>query len=273
MTWVTQTHFPLEQKITSLICRQNSKNCSTNLKRKLQTDRIERVRAAVAGAGLSWDDVWRRSEQVILFGSYAAGCESTASDVDLICVGQGQRLASKELHLLWVKSSVLNDPDWVTTEIGGHVVRYGRWLKGSCNFRQHRAAAPKTIVRKLQKIADRAGVLGEKWARLSPAYRASERLKLRRDIQRLAILQIGEAVPPSPLLDSTWVTEVDKCGWISGVLSTDSPLSKLAVMLVCESRAPSRKLLAITLSESLPRYGALRAQLNSPLGAPATHLP
>jgi hypothetical protein len=224
------------------------------LKQKSPNAKIERVRAAVVGAGLSWDDLWGRAEQVILFGSYASGCESAQSDIDLICVGDGQRVASKELHLLWVQSSVVNDPDWVTTEIGGHVAQYGQWLKGSCNFARAKPASPRTIARKLHKIADRAGVLGEKWTRLSKPYRASERLKLRRDIQRLAVLRTGRAVPPSPVLDSAWAKEVDKCGWVRGVLSTDLALSNLAVAIVCKYSMPSRNLWKLALSESLPRY-------------------
>jgi hypothetical protein len=220
---------------------------------------IERVRRAVAEAGLRWDALLADTEEVILFGSYAAGCDSPSSDIDLICVGEGRRIATKTLHMIWIAPKTIRNRDWLTTEIGGHVMRYGQWLKGTNPFSNFEPASSKAVARKLLKIADRAGALGQRWDRLSSAYRHVQTLKLRRDVQRLAILKSGDAVPPSPMLDSSWAIQTGKSKWISSVLSCDQPLSKLAVEIICERRVLSRRLSTVILSESIPRYFALHS--------------
>ena len=42
------------------------------------------------------------------------------------------------------------------------------------------------------------------WAQLHPAFQLKYRMSIRRELQRWALLQTGDAVPPTPLLDSQW---------------------------------------------------------------------
>ena len=173
----------------------------------------------LANAGLPWRQLSARAEQVILFGSYAAGCASPRSDIDLICVGQGPRRSSRDLHLLWIASKVINNPEWTKTEIGAHVAKYGVWLKGERRIGPPKPASSRAIDRKFHQISDRSQVLAARWSQLSPRFRNEQVLKLRRDIQRLDLLTSGQAVPPNTVLDQQWLRKKQKQQWVRAVLS------------------------------------------------------
>lgn len=173
--------------------------------------------------------------QIILFGSRAAGCASEESDFDLLCVGDGQRVRAHKLHILWISLAAISNPKWLETEIGGHIAEYGLWLVGSRTVDAPRPASPETISLKLHKVRDRSHVLADKWTRLSSHFRAQEKLKLRRDVQRLEVLRAGDAVPPSPILDRRWGSRRQKRLWSLQVLSEEPALGELVACLLFSS--------------------------------------
>ena len=202
------------------------------LKTKLPTRTANRLRRALESSDLSWEELSSKAEQVILFGSCAAGCERRGSDVDLLCVGEGDRLDTGRLHLLWVEPSSLSDPAWLRSEIGGHIARYGIWLKGESSLGPPQPASKATLDKKRTRIADRARVLIEKWQMLSSAFRDEQLRQLRLDIQRLVLLRNGKAVDPNPLLDRLWGQEHNRHQWIENTLVNEGELLKLVTSVI-----------------------------------------
>src|SRR2546423_604561 len=107
-----------------------------------------KVQKALKAAGLSWRKLASTAEQIILFGSCVAGCDSPRSDVDLLCVGQGEEKRRHGLHLIWIDPDVFNAPDWLQTELGGHVSKYGLWLKGIRSIGSPAVPSRSTLTRK-----------------------------------------------------------------------------------------------------------------------------
>jgi predicted nucleotidyltransferase len=195
----------------------------------LRTSKIEKlkrnkIQKALKDAGLSWRKLASTAEQIVLFGSCAAGCDSQDSDVDVLCVGQGEGKRRRGLHLIWIDPHVFNSRNWLKTELGGHVSKYGLWLKGIRSIGPPAAPSRRTLTRKRKAIFDRAEVLNSKWQALSPNFRLEQVRKLRRDLQRLASLRRGRPVPPTPLLDQEWEHQRDASRWLKGLLVNDKKL-------------------------------------------------
>jgi predicted nucleotidyltransferase len=162
-----------------------------------------KVAQALKGAGLTLEELSSNADQVILFGSCAAGCDTPRSDVDLLCVGKGERKNTGRLHLLWIEASSLNDPRWLGSEIGGHVSKYGIWLGGKRTLGPPQPPSLRTLQKKRQRILERAAILVQKWPLLSEAFKAKQLRNLRLDLQRFQMLSAGEPVDPNPMLGRT----------------------------------------------------------------------
>jgi len=193
---------------------------------------INRVKSALRRCGVSWQDLSSRAQAIILFGSRATSFYSRDSDVDLLCLGTGRRISSDGVHLVWISLHRFKSNDWRTSELGGHVARYGVLLHGKAPIGTARPAGPTAIKRKLMKIRERADVLDENWRSLSSQFRRAEIRKLRRDIQRLAILEAGGAVPPTPMLDRQWAHVRQKRQYLFQLLRSHKTLRPLVVRLV-----------------------------------------
>jgi hypothetical protein len=221
---------------------------------KRAKDIVKHISLVLAKENLSWASVAASADEIILFGSHASGCASERSDVDLICVGEGRRVSSHRLHLLWLPASVVHDPDWLSTEIGGHVACYGYWLKGLRTIGSAKPASSVAISRKISRIAERAEVLVAKWSRLSPRFRIEQSLKLRRDVQRLAILKNGASIPPTPILDRYWIDQKGKYLWLRNILSAaDDRLTKTVLPLLTRSQRNLHRPNPNSTDQSLPK--------------------
>jgi hypothetical protein len=99
----------------------------------------------------------------------------------------------------------LLSPDWLKSELAGHIAVYGRWLQGVGGWR----ARALELVRESndaaeakQRRVDRlASGLRKYWDRLTPDFRRRNLITLRREKQRFELLRSGFAVPPTRLLD------------------------------------------------------------------------
>lgn len=201
------------------------------LKSRSSNKLIDKVTKALASAGLSLDELSARAEQIIVFGSCAAGCDTSHSDVDLLCVGEGERKDTGSLHLLWIAPSCLSDPDWLGSEIGGHVSKYGIWLSGERTLGTPQRPSQRSLQKKRQRILDRAAVLEQKWPHLSASFKAEQIRNLRLDLQRYQMLKAGEPVDPNPMLDQRWVDLVNKKEWLNTVANGDDELN-IALRLI-----------------------------------------
>jgi hypothetical protein len=159
---------------------------------------------ALATLDLSWADLRRSAEQIILFGSRAARVERDDSDWDLLCVGSGRSRATPALDLIWVEPRDLDSEAWLTGELAGHVAHYGCWLEGTPGWTRGVACGTAAAVRKARRLASRLTALERAWRLLPPPNRSRHRLLVRRDLQRYELLARGEPVPPSRLLDEAW---------------------------------------------------------------------
>jgi hypothetical protein len=159
---------------------------------------------ALASIGHSWEDLLQSSQEIVLFGSRAAGVAHERSDWDILCVGHGSTRRTKRIDLIWVTPEERCSRAWLEGELAGHVGRWGQWLAGEPTWREHAVPGPEACEEKRRRIARRVTVWERSWALCSPRLRARYALALRRDLQRHELLRGGQAVPPSAMLDQVW---------------------------------------------------------------------
>ncbi len=159
---------------------------------------------ALASIGSSLADLQRSAEQVVVFGSRAAGLARAGSDWDVLAIGEGRRAHAPALDLVWVSPRDLRPGAWLDSELAGHVARWGRWLHGAPDWIDEVGGGVAAAGRKARLLASRVVALERAWRLLPPPYRHKHHTLLRRDLQRHAMLVRGEVVPPSRLLDETW---------------------------------------------------------------------
>jgi hypothetical protein len=164
----------------------------------------QRIDRRLKSGGFRLDELKAVCEQIILFGSTTMRGEREGSDVDLLCVGYGPRVKTRRIDLVWCCPTKLMTKAWLGSELANHVARYGRWLYGLDNWSNSVFTSQKAIRNKRRSIRSRARALEKWWQKLRPEYRAKHVLKLRRDLQRLALLNHGIPVEPSALLDRRW---------------------------------------------------------------------
>lgn len=170
------------------------------------------LRRALAAGGVSLVDLQRAAAQIILFGSRAAGLERAGSDWDLLVVGEGRSHVAPGLDLIWVSHHELAGNGWLTSELAGHVARWGRWLQGAPDWIAEVTGSASAAERKARRLATRIGAMEHAWEILPSAFQRKHQALVRRDLQRHALLARGEPVPPSPLLDELWEASTDERG-------------------------------------------------------------
>jgi Nucleotidyltransferase domain len=151
--------------------------------------------------GHDWDALQRTSEQIIVFGSTAAGVDSAASDIDVLCVGNGVSSKSRRLDLLTKSPEEITSMRWRRCELAGHVASYGIWLKGNASWSPD--VGEEAFLRKKQRIVRLVASASRHWRDLSPPFRARHLTTIRREVKRLSILSRGLSVPPTPILESS----------------------------------------------------------------------
>lgn len=146
----------------------------------------------------------RSAGQIVLFGSRAAGLARPASDWDLLVVSEERPRSAPALDLVWVSPRELSTRAWLGSELAGHVACWGRWLHGEPDWVAGVVHDECAAAHKARRVASKLDALERTWDLLGPAYQRKHLLLLRRDLQRHALLSLGEAVPPSALLDAAW---------------------------------------------------------------------
>jgi len=168
--------------------------------------RLLRRDPQMLAASLPWDPVTSRqifdvAQQVIVFGSWAVGANTSDSDLDILCVGEGKTHLSKELDVVWLPESVIFAKSFLGSELANHVAVFGVWLKGSDEWRHRVFVSHNAIMRKCDAIVRHVASYVRIQQCFSPSYVIKHRTLLRRNLQRLSMLANGEAVPPSKFLD------------------------------------------------------------------------
>jgi len=167
----------------------------------------ELVKSALRRNDIDWNDLKRCCDQIILFGSSTLTSFRSPSDIDLLCVGEGARLKRREVDLVWISMPAIRSQAWLGSELANHVARFGIWLHGSDDWSHRVFVSARAINRKHRSIIARRRGLERLWRTLRSEYREKHLLKLRRDIQRLWMLNASTPVEPAPLLDRRWQEE------------------------------------------------------------------
>jgi hypothetical protein len=160
----------------------------------------------LGNAGIDADGITRAGGGVWAFGSRAVGCSQPNSDWDVLVVSPDLhrpiRVRTELLDLVAIGlSSFLTE--WRQSELATHVEAHGICLSADCQLKvvgQPLAAAP----RKSMVVHQRAAMIDRLWDAFSSPRRRRTLIRLRRDLQRVALLEAGAAIPPGPLLDAAW---------------------------------------------------------------------
>lgn len=156
-------------------------------------------------AGLTLPHYFDEASEVIIFGSMSAELERPDSDIDVLCIGgRDYKFKSKLLDLIVVPLQATKDRDWLQSELATHVGRYGVWIKGKPQWARDVRIGPKAINHKCRRVSAFMNSLQISWFRLDGCFRIKYSVKLRREAQRLILLEQGIPVPPTRILDDSW---------------------------------------------------------------------
>jgi hypothetical protein len=144
--------------------------------------------------------------EVVVFGSMAAGLERPDSDIDILCIGGALdfKVKTDSLDLIVVPVTATHSSLWLGSELASHIMEYGTWLKGSPHWRARVHIGQKSIDEKRRRIGAFMKSIPSSWLRLDDVFRAKYSIKLRRETQRLLLLERGAPVPPTRILDDAW---------------------------------------------------------------------
>jgi hypothetical protein len=157
--------------------------------------------------GVSLATLVEQAEAVILFGSRAAGLAREDSDWDLLLVARGRSRLRRGLDLVRVDPAVFHGARWRSSELAGHVGRWGRTLAGDAawlEMLEDTETGREAIARKRRQLRAQLGASERYWPSLASWAQGARRRRLRRDLQRHIRLLESEPIPPSALLDREW---------------------------------------------------------------------
>jgi predicted nucleotidyltransferase len=144
--------------------------------------------------------LFNQSEQVVIFGSYAAGIQNPESDIDILFVTTEKRLKTKYLDFVCLQPERVNLKTWLGSELANHIAAYGIWIKGNDDWKSRVFLSKSALERKKIIILNRLTHLWIKNATISKDLM----LKLFNDVvldsYRLVQMSEGFPVPPNKIL-------------------------------------------------------------------------
>ena len=172
---------------------------------KLESALTKCLRTRMGKAHMRWSDFSRQSTEIVVFGSRAIGMGRQSSDLDVFVVGDGtKRIKGFGIDLISVRAAELGLQSWLRSELAGHVLQYGVWLKGSGAWRERVFVGPEAVRQKERRLTSLVRSVKHSWERLHPAFQLKYRVSIRRELQRLLLLQAAIPIPPTPVLDLEW---------------------------------------------------------------------
>jgi Nucleotidyltransferase domain len=178
----------------------------------------EIVESRARAAGIDWPEVCRHASEIVVFGSRAARVHHTASDIDVLVIGDnasrrlirefpGGRTMSRKrwgLDLVVHGDAVMLEPHWLASELASHISRYGVWLRGAGLWRGDVTVGDEAAGNKQQRLVRRINALTRSWNALSRQFQYRQHVTVRREAQRLMSLRTAVAVAPTAVLDRAW---------------------------------------------------------------------
>jgi hypothetical protein len=165
---------------------------------------LQAVASALLSVGLSPRTLGQRASEVVLFGSRAAGMAGATSDWDILLVGHGTSVHSGHADVVWIPPEQLTRDSWLGSELANHVAAYGRWVRGPGSWRRDVFCSFEAAAEKERAVAVQLTELRRVWPHLLDGAKARHARRVRRDVQRLRLLQARTAVPPTAMLDQAW---------------------------------------------------------------------
>jgi predicted nucleotidyltransferase len=163
------------------------------------------LRRRIATSGLNWSDFSKRATEIVVFGSRAVGVNQEASDLDVLVVGNGARRTKRGgLDVIRVSSLDLASPNWLDSELAGHISKYGVWLKGGGQWRSQVSWRGEAENAKERRLVSLVQSVKYSWKQLHPAFQFKYGVTIRRELQRLLLLRNAVPIPPTPVLDAEW---------------------------------------------------------------------
>ncbi len=161
---------------------------------------VERLKTTIPGPKF-----FEESIEIVVFGSMSVGLERPDSDIDILCVGKKDfKLKTDRLDLIVIPLEVRGSLLWRESELAGHILEYGTWIKGSCRWSRDVRIGHRAIEAKHRRIAAFVRALPDRWIMLDEAFRVKYSIKLKRETQRLILMERGVPVPPTTILDNFW---------------------------------------------------------------------
>ena len=161
----------------------------------------------LAAHGVSLAALQAQAEALILFGSRATDLARPDSDWDLLVVGRGRTTLARGLDLVVVAPDEFDSLRWRGGELAGHIAHFGRTLDGSPRWLESLKpgpCAPAALEHKRRVIVAQLHACARYWPKLGNWAQEKRLLRLRRDLQRHALLLAGAVVPPTAVLDDEW---------------------------------------------------------------------
>lgn len=165
------------------------------------------ARELASRSGVDWNILVDQCSEFIVFGSQATGFQTRSSDLDVLLVGTHsiELPCVTRMDLMLLTEREILSPNWLKSELAGHIAVYGRWLRGASRWRMKAlellGKSSYAAEAKRRRIERLINGLRKHWDRLTPDFRRSNLLTLRREKQRHELLRLGFAVPPTRLLD------------------------------------------------------------------------
>jgi predicted nucleotidyltransferase len=169
-------------------------------KKTRATNIIIRATQNIPGFKEAYNIAASKSIEIILLGSYAAGCERADSDIDILFVGDGKRKKTRKLDFIWIKPDKINQKSWLGSELANHVASYGLWIKGDGTWRQKVFISETSISRKKEAIYVRLIHLYLKRHKYRQYSIQKLFIKVLLDFYRLYLLTSKKAIPPTKMV-------------------------------------------------------------------------
>ena len=145
-----------------------------------------------------------QAHEVVIFGSVAASLDRANSDLDVLVVSdQNESFKSEKLDIVAVSLATRDSNEWMTSELASHIKKYGVWLSGSRNWGELEISQ-RAIDLKARRIRTFLRSLPRSWDKLDDVFKTKYATKIRRETQRLILLESKEAIPPTRLIDEEW---------------------------------------------------------------------
>jgi len=138
----------------------------------------------------------RDAVEIVVFGSVAVGLDRAESDIDVLCVGRHEgKVKTERLDLIWISQAMAEDPRWLGSELAGHIFQYGIWIRGTPRLARFSTVSEECVEAKRRRVAAFMRRLPEAWDELDRDFQIKYAIKVRRETQRLMLLELNLRSP------------------------------------------------------------------------------